>query len=158
MRLLGRFCPPESEGPCVLVPATFDLFHVGHAEVLEAASRLGLRVVAGVVDDADAVVPLAQRAIAVASCKWVDGVVVGLSPVVSAMEVEDFEVAAVAAHAFDPQRELGAAPQRAGRTVELHVEHAYLTRDEILRRMRASPAQYAKRNQACRARPGAPKW
>lgn len=162
MRLLAQFCPPCSGerggGRCVLVPSTFDLFHVGHAEVLEAASRLGLRVVAGVVDDADAVVPLAQRAIAVSSCKWVDDVVIGVSPVVSAMEVEDFEVAAVAAHAFDPQRELGAPPQCTSCIVELRAEHAYLTRDEIMRRMRESSAQYTKRNRACRARPGAPKW
>ena len=163
MELLRAFAPCAAKGgACVLVPSTFDLFHAGHASVLERAAGLGLRVVAGVVDSRDAVVPLAQRAVAVAACRWVDGVVIGVGASASDAELDEFGVEVVVAHAFDPQRELRAPPQaaasRRGTLREIRGERDYLTKAEILRRVREGADAYAERNRACRAKPGAPAW
>lgn len=163
MELLRAFAPCAAKGgACVLVPSTFDLFNAGHASVLERAADLGLRVVAGVVDSSDAVVPLAQRAVAVAACRWVDNVVIGVGASASDAELDEFGVEVVVAHAFDPQRELRAPPQaaasRRGTLREIRGERDYLTKAEILRRVCEGAGAYTERNRACRAKPGAPAW
>ena len=76
---------PSPSDVVVYISGSFDLFHVGHIALLEAAKRLGSFLYVGVYEDdevervsgAPAVMSLFERALNVLACRCVDEVVLG---------------------------------------------------------------------------------
>lgn len=70
------------------VPGVFDLFHIGHLNVLRNAATLCDRLIAGVVSDENArlakgvapVIPVAERLEIVSAIRWVDEAVIEDTP------------------------------------------------------------------------------
>merc|ERR1719162_855843 len=76
---------PKANDKIVYVSGSFDMFHVGHAQLLKEARELGTFLFVGVHDDQTVtrskganypVMSLNERVLNVCACKWVDEVVI----------------------------------------------------------------------------------
>lgn len=81
---------PSADDKIVYIDGGFDLFHVGHADVLKKAKELGTYLMVGVWDDATVklrtggpVMNLQERVLSVLSCRYVDEVVIGAPYILS---------------------------------------------------------------------------
>lgn len=83
---------PSETDRIVYVDGAFDLFHVGHMRVLEAARQHGTYVIVGIHEDSVVnaakgsnypIMNLNERVLGVLSCRWVDEVVMGVPFVVT---------------------------------------------------------------------------
>ena len=88
----------------VYVAGDFDLFHVGHIDMLQAAKARGTFLYVGVYDDEECgrlmgegfpVMSMFERVMNVLACKWVDEVVMGVKRRVSADMRTSLNIAAV---------------------------------------------------------------
>lgn len=89
-RKILQFSNSRSPGPddkIVYVDGAFDLFHIGHMRVLEAARKHGTYVIAGIHEDSAVnkakgknypIMNLNERVLGVLSCRYVDEVVMGV--------------------------------------------------------------------------------
>jgi ethanolamine-phosphate cytidylyltransferase len=98
--------PPKSTDKIVYVDGSFDLFHIGHMRILEAARKLGSYVIAGVHEDKVIndkkgknypIMNLNERVLGVLSCKYVDEVVMGVPFQVTKDIIESLKVSVVVA-------------------------------------------------------------
>lgn len=128
----GRRIPrrgPTSKAGRIFVDGVFDLLHSGHFNALRQARQLGQSLVVGVNSDLETYAvkgcwPLytqEERAEIVASCKWVDEVVVG-TPYEVSTELLDALCCEAAAHGDDwvvgaDGKDAYAKPRAAGRMV-----------------------------------------
>lgn len=81
---------PTADDKIVYIDGGFDLFHVGHADILKKAKELGTYLMVGVWSDATVkdrtggpVMNLEERILSVLSCRYVDEVVIGAPFVLS---------------------------------------------------------------------------
>jgi len=86
IRLFSEGKEPKKGDKIVYVDGTFDLFHLGHINLLREAKRLGDFLLVGVVDDDvvnsykgenHPIMNLYERLLTVLSCRFVDEVVIG---------------------------------------------------------------------------------
>lgn len=120
---------PRSKAGRIFVDGVFDLLHSGHFNALRQARQLGKRLVVGVNSDIETyaakgcwpIYTQEERAEIVASCKWVDEVVVG-TPYEVTTDLLDTLSCEAAAHGDDwvagaDGRDAYAKPRAAGRMV-----------------------------------------
>lgn len=81
---------PNADDKIVYIDGGFDLFHVGHGDILKKAKELGTYLMVGVWDDATVkartggpVMNLQERILSVLSCRHVDEVVIGAPYILS---------------------------------------------------------------------------
>lgn len=81
---------PGMDDTIVYIDGGFDLFHVGHADILKKAKELGTYLMVGVWDDSTVkarsgghVMNLQERILSVLSCRYVDEVVIGAPYILS---------------------------------------------------------------------------
>ena len=94
---------PSPSDCVVYISGSFDLFHVGHIAMLEAARRLGSFLYVGVYEDEEvervsgvaAVMSLFERVLNVLACRCVDEVVLGVRRRVSADMMKSLNIAHV---------------------------------------------------------------
>ena len=95
---------PLPSDKVVYIGGDFDLFHVGHIDMLEAARKEGTFLYVGVYDDEEVgrlqgvgfpVMGLFERVLNVLACKWVDEVVMGVKRSVSQDMMKTLNITAV---------------------------------------------------------------
>ena len=76
----------NKETQTIITYGTFDLFHIGHVNLLKRAKEMGSRLIVGVSTDEfnqqkgkTTLVPFEHRAAVVASCRYVDQVIAEVS-------------------------------------------------------------------------------
>jgi len=86
----GKVAPPGSK--IVYIDGAFDLFHVGHVEILKAARQEGDFLLVGVHTDEDVtkrrgahlpIMELHERALSVLACRYTDEVIIGAPSVIT---------------------------------------------------------------------------
>ena len=92
---------PTSDDVVVYIDGSWDLFHVGHVEILERVKQLGSFLSVGVHDDATInkvqgrnypIMNLHERVLNVLSCEYVDDVIIGAPWTVSEDMITTFNV------------------------------------------------------------------
>lgn len=92
---------PTPEDRIVYCPGAFDLFHVGHIDFLEQASKLGNYIIVGLHPDQEVnryhgsnypIMNLHERTLSVLACKYVAEVVIGAPYKVTAELLDHFNV------------------------------------------------------------------
>lgn len=92
---------PKQGDKIVYIDGGFDLFHVGHIEILKEAKKLGDYLIVGLHDDAVIekhkgegfpIMNLHERVLSVLSCKYVDDVVIGAPYVVTQELIDTLQV------------------------------------------------------------------
>lgn len=95
---------PTSTDTVVYVDGGFDLFHLGHVQLLRKARELGTFVVVGVHSDAAVaackgvgfpIMNVFERSLSVLACRYVDEVVMGVGSVVSKEVLDSMKVSVV---------------------------------------------------------------
>jgi ethanolamine-phosphate cytidylyltransferase len=93
---------PKSDDRIVYIDGGFDLFHVGHSDVLKKAKELGTYLMVGVWDDTTVklrtggpVMNLQERLLSVLSCRHVDEVVIGAPYILSDELIKSNNIAVV---------------------------------------------------------------
>lgn len=88
----GTPAPPGAQ--VVYIDGGFDLFHLGHLEILKAAAKLGDYLLVGVHNDDDVtarrgehlpIMTVHERCLSVMACKHVDEVIIGAQPTCPAL-------------------------------------------------------------------------
>jgi ethanolamine-phosphate cytidylyltransferase len=96
---------PEKDAKIVYVCGSFDMFHVGHAQLLKEARELGTFLLVGIHDDATVarwkgahmpVMNLTERVLNVCACKWADEVIIGAPLEVTADLIKTWRIEVVA--------------------------------------------------------------
>ncbi|RKO99384.1 hypothetical protein CXG81DRAFT_5343, partial [Caulochytrium protostelioides] len=147
----------ESGNVVVYVDGAFDLFHVGHSALLEAAHALGTHVLVGVHPDDvvnrvkggnHPIMNLHERLLTVMACRWVDNVVVSPYGVTDAF-LRHWNIAHVVqgasllTSAGDPY---AVAKQTPGMFHVLPSKHPEVTTTHILERIMQNRLKYEARN------------
>ena len=105
--------PPKATDKIVYVDGSFDLFHIGHMRILEAARKLGTYVIAGVHEDKVInekkgknypIMNLNERVLGVLSCRFVDEVALGVPFQVTKQTIEFLNVQVVVAGMLADER------------------------------------------------------
>lgn len=150
---------PKWDDKIVYIDGAFDLFNVGHSDILQRAKALGTYLVVGVWDDATVkartggpVMNLQERLLSVLSCRYVDEVVIGAPYVLSDELIKSNNIAIVVAGTVQ-DRSLGAAdttdrfalPKQMG-IFQLLESPRTLTTSDILDRIKAHRKLYEERN------------
>lgn len=96
---------PTADDRVVYVCGSFDMFHVGHADFLKDARKLGTFLLVGIYEDLAVsrskgpnfpVMSLNERILNVCACKWVDEVIIGAPLQVTQDLVKTWDIHAVA--------------------------------------------------------------
>eukprot|EP01029_Cantina_marsupialis_P022907 TRINITY_DN562_c0_g2_i1.p1 TRINITY_DN562_c0_g2~~TRINITY_DN562_c0_g2_i1.p1 ORF type:complete len:431 (+),score=135.21 TRINITY_DN562_c0_g2_i1:87-1379(+) len=151
---------PKSTDTVVYVDGAFDLFHVGHIELLKRAKEMGTFLLVGVHSDQLVnekrgknfpVMNLHERVLNVLSCKYVDDVVIGAPWQVSTDMIKTFNIKCVACGTNtkldDPSSEDDAyVVARAEGILREVPSEIPLTTHAVIRRIIDNHEQYQKRN------------
>jgi ethanolamine-phosphate cytidylyltransferase len=98
----GKVAPPGSK--IVYIDGAFDLFHVGHVEILKAARQEGDFLLVGVHTDEDVtkrrgahlpIMELHERALSVLACRYTDEVIIGAPSVITDDLLTTFNISLV---------------------------------------------------------------
>lgn len=98
----GKVAPPGSK--IVYIDGAFDLFHVGHVEILKAARQEGDFLLVGVHTDEDVtnrrgahlpIMELHERALSVLACRYTDEVIIGAPSVITEDLLTTFNISMV---------------------------------------------------------------
>lgn len=98
----GRTAPPG--GRTVYIDGAFDLFHVGHVEILKAAKAAGDFLLVGIHTDEEVterrgphlpIMNLHERSLSVLACKYVDEVIIGAPTVITEDLITTFNISLV---------------------------------------------------------------
>ena len=98
----GKVAPPGSK--IVYIDGAFDLFHVGHVEILKAARQEGDFLLVGVHTDEDVtkrrgahlpIMELHERALSVLACRYTDEVIIGAPSVIAEDLLTTFNISMV---------------------------------------------------------------
>ena len=98
----GKVAPPGSK--IVYIDGAFDLFHVGHVEILKAARQEGDFLLVGVHTDEDVtkrrgahlpIMELHERALSVLACRYTDEVIIGAPSVITDDLLTTFNISMV---------------------------------------------------------------
>ena len=98
----GKVAPPGSR--IVYIDGAFDLFHVGHVEILKAARQEGDFLLVGVHTDEDVtkrrgahlpIMELHERALSVLACRYTDEVIIGAPSVITEDLLTTFNISMV---------------------------------------------------------------
>lgn len=154
---LREACPGDR---IIYVDGGFDLFHIGHIELLKRARELGDYLIVGVHDDATInrirghnypVMNLHERVLGVLSCRYVDEVIIGAPYSVSADLLKSARVHRVVhgATSYPPDvdgQDPYATPKALGIYAEVRTDYSGMTAESIIERIIAQRHVYEERN------------
>lgn len=156
---------PKAEDKIVYIDGGFDLFHVGHADILKQAKAVGTYLMVGVWDDATVkartggpVMNLQERVLSVLSCRYVDEVVIGAPYVLSDELIKSNNISVVTTGSVQDRSTAPAdTSDRFAIPKQLNLFHQLasprtLTTSDILDRIKAQRALYEERNAKKEAR------
>jgi len=156
---------PKPEDKIVYIDGGFDLFHVGHADVLQKAKAMGTYLMVGVWDDATVkartggpVMNLQERILSVLSCRFVDEVVIGAPYILSDELIKSNNIAVVVTGTVQDRSTAPEIPaDRFAIAKQLGYFHQIasprtLTTSDILDRIKAHRKLYEERNAKKEAR------
>jgi len=150
---------PSPDDKIVYVDGAFDLFHIAHMRILEAARKFGTFVIVGIHEDAVVnehkgsnypIMNLNERVLGVLSCRWVDEVVMGVPFHVSEELMKSLNVDVVVAGgiyeevAGDVGRDPYAVPRKLGKLQVVKNDCKLTTGDIIDRVIKAREAFLAR--------------
>lgn len=152
--------PPKPTDKIVYVAGAFDLFHVGHLDFLEKASKLGDYLIVGLHTDPVVnqykggnypIMNLHERCLSVLACKYVNEVVIGAPYSVTNDLMEHFNVDIVChgqtAITMDAdQQDPYAVPKKMGKFILIDSGNT-MTTEQIVERIIRHRLEYEKRNQ-----------
>lgn len=164
-RRIGEFSTSKQPGAAdrvVYVRGSFDMFHVGHAQLLKDAKALGTFLLVGIVDDATArqhngpsfpVMNLTERVLNVCACKWVDEVIIGAPRAITEDLMKTWDVNIVARgightrnFTYKQDADHFEISKQAGVYTEVASKWPELNHDTIVERIMSSRHAYLKRN------------
>ena len=139
---------PSAEDKIVYVDGSYDLFHIGHMRVLEAARKFGTYVIVGIHEDGVVneakgsnypIMNLNERVLGVLSCRFVDEVVMGVPFAVTADVLKSLGVDVVVAGKVQESRAVSkgdpyAVPKAKGIFFEVD-SSCDLTTDGVIKRV-----------------------
>eukprot|EP00939_MAST-03C_sp_MAST-3C-sp1_P003385 g3385.t1 len=146
--------PPKPEETVVYIDGAWDMFHAGHARVLESAAKLGDYLIVGIHNDTVVnrnrgqnfpIMNLNERVLSVLGCKFVGDVLIDAPWAVNEEMIHSLGVTVVARGAnCEKSGERHRVAEDLGilRTLESPLD---LTVDEILRRIRNNRDRYIKK-------------
>eukprot|EP00158_Paraphelidium_tribonemae_P002199 Partr_v1_DN25190_c0_g1_i3_m76660 putative Cytidylyltransferase len=153
---------PKDTDKIVYVSGGFDLFHIGHIQLLKKAKEMGNFVVVGVHDDATIssiyganypLMNLHERVLSVLACRYVDEVIIGAPYSVTKDVLEKvYKIDVVVRgkgveHAMDIDgKDPFELPRKLNMLVDVDHPYSHMSGDEIIRRIVANRALYEARN------------
>lgn len=160
---ITQFASPREAGPndrIIYVDGGFDLFHIGHIELLKKARELGDYLIVGVHDDLTItrirgrncpVMNLHERVLGVLSCRYVDEVIIGAPYSVSADFLKSARVHRVVhgTTSYPPDvdgKDPYATPKALDIYTEVRTDHSDMTSESIIERIIAQRHIYEERN------------
>lgn len=152
--------PPKPGDRVIYVDGAFDLFHVGHAEILQAAHQQGDYVLVGIHKDQEInqhkgsnfpIMNKYERLLSVLSCKWVDDVIVDAPFIVTEEFIKEHNVSLVVHGTVSDQPNIlnvdpYADPKRLGIYLEIESTRPYLTTSTVVQRIIENRRLYEERN------------
>lgn len=153
----GKSAPPGAR--IVYIDGAFDLFHVGHVEILKKAKQAGDFLLVGVHSDEDVcerrgphlpIMELHERALSVLSCRYVDEVVIGAPMAITEDLLTTFNISLVVSgtvhetRSRDSEQKRYAVPQEQGIFRRLESPDA-MTSAKLIERIMANRAQFEAR-------------
>jgi ethanolamine-phosphate cytidylyltransferase len=156
---------PKSSDKIVYIDGGFDLFHVGHSDILKKAKELGSYLIVGVWDDntvkartGGPVMNLQERVLSVLSCRFVDEVVIGAPYILSDELIRSNQINIVVTGTVQDRSTAPEIPEdRFLVAKQLGIFHHLesprtLTTSDILDRIKAQRKLYEERNAKKEAR------
>jgi len=154
----GKEAKPSDK--VVYIDGAWDLFHIGHINLLKKARALGTFTIVGVLEDQTVnrykganfpIMNLYERVLSVLSCKYVDEVVIGAPEKLTPDFVKSLDIQVVV-HGKDPVClcEDGTDPYEVARNMGIFMEldsESTLTTTVIIERIKEHRRQYEERNQ-----------
>jgi len=105
---------PLPDDKIVYIDGAFDLFHIGHIEILAEAKKLGTYLIVGIYDDQTVnkyqganlpIMNVYERTLGVLSCKYVDEVIIGAPLEITKEFINNLKIKVVATgttpHSYD---------------------------------------------------------
>lgn len=156
---------PGPDARIVYIDGGFDLFHVGHSDVLKKAKELGNYLIVGVWDDhtvkartGGPVMNLQERILSVLSCRYVDEVVIGAPYILSDELIKSNQINVVVSGSVQDRSTAPEIPvdrfavaKTAGIFQQLESPRT-LTTSDIIDRIKAHRKLYEERNAKKEAR------
>jgi len=154
---------PKEGDKVVYVSGSFDMFHIGHAQLLKDAAALGTFLLVGIHEDLTVrqskgpsfpVMNLTERVLNVCACKWVDEVIIGAPRGVTEDLIKTWDIDVVA-RGIKHSRNEGCLKEKADhysipkqRNIFVEVPSMWpdLCHDTIVERIMTSRQSYLKRN------------
>jgi len=160
LRLFSDGKEPKISDKVVYVDGAWDLFHIGHINLLKKAKELGTFTIVGVLDDETVnrykggnlpIMNLYERVLSVLSCKYVDEVVIGAPEKLTLDFIKHLNIQVVV-HGKDPISLCadGTHPYEVAQQCGLYVEldsESTLTTSIIIDRIKEHRRVYEERNQ-----------
>jgi ethanolamine-phosphate cytidylyltransferase len=153
---------PKLNDKIVYIDGAFDLFHVGHVDILKAAKEQGDYLVVGLLDDETVnrylggnlpIMNLHERALSVLSCRYVDEVVIGAPLDITKEMIDSLRINVVVAgkqpHSYGLDRVEGYVPYKVPKELGVFCtleSGSTLTTTQVIKRIIANHAQYEARN------------
>lgn len=152
---------PKSTDRIVYVDGSFDLFHIGHADLFKKAREFGDYLLVGVHDDATVskikgnhhpLMNLHERVLGVLSCKYVDEVIIGAPYSVTKEILRGmFNVHMVIHGATEYSSDMNGMdpyklPKEMGMYKEINTDFSYLTATVVIERIFHQRQNYEERN------------
>jgi ethanolamine-phosphate cytidylyltransferase len=158
MQFGGEQKEPAKGDRVVYMPGAFDLFNNGHIAAMRAAKEQGQYLICGIHTDSDIelytgqspICTLHERTLGVLQCRYVDEVVIGAPPMVTADLLDHFKIDAVVHGKTDvvPLPD-GSNPYQAAieRGIFVRIEsNSTLTAGKLTARIIQNASNYAERN------------
>jgi len=154
---------PMEGDKVVYVSGSFDMFHIGHAQLLKDAAALGTFLLVGIHEDLTVrqskgpsfpVMNLTERVLNVCACKWVDEVIIGAPRGVTEDLIKTWDIDVVARGIKHQRNESClkdkgdhySIPKQRNIFVEVPSMWPDLCHDTIVERIMTSRQSYLKRN------------
>lgn len=153
---------PKPTDKIVYIDGAFDLFHVGHVDILREARAMGDYLIVGLLDDETVnrylggnlpIMNLHERALSVLSCRYVDEVVIGAPLDITNQMIENFHISLVVSgsqpHSYGLDQVEGYEPYKVPKQLGIfHVipSPSRLTTTEVIKRILANHAAFEERN------------
>lgn len=152
----------KSTDKIVYIDGAFDLFHVGHIDILKKAKEQGDYLVVGLLDDETVnhylggnlpIMNLHERALSVLSCRYVDEVVIGAPLDVTKEMIDSLRISVVVAgtqpHSYGLHTMEGYVPYKVPKELGIFKvldSGSTLTTTEVIKRILANHAEFEARN------------
>jgi len=149
---------PKQDDIIVYIDGVFDLFHIGHVEILKEAKKLGTYLIVGIHDDETArsykerpaIMNIHERVLGVLSCRYVDDVIIGCPYIVTQEIIETLRINVVChgtvLESVKVQVDPYELPKQMGIFKEIQSPRSYLTAQKIVDRILENHKIFEERN------------